>query len=451
MPVNAAVRRVGHLMPLLFASLLYGCSDASEPLAPRITAPPPAFAVDVVNVANTDDAGAGSLRQAILDAPIGAVIRFDPSIAGQTIVLSTGTLRIDKTLTIEGPFPEGITISGGLTYQVFFVAAGGNAVLRNLSIVNGRDKFGGGLTVEGSATLDHSLLANNEAEQVSGGGAFVTDNGELNVVNSTVSANVSPESGGGIYSRGSLSIRSSTIVNNTAGQFAGGIDAGGESFSLRNSIIANNVAVTESNCHLDLSNKVFAGRNLSNDASCGDDPTIALGNPLLDPLANNGGPTRSHALRVGSAAIDGGSDCTEVTDQRYVERTQGSSCDVGAFEFDAFRPVTLTLNPNASVNAKTGVATVSGTISCDGPAPSPIRVVLSQTQKTSGKFTTIIQATSAIPFTCVSTPTAWSIVLVPTTGKFAVGAATANASLSTVPLGYLPATASTSLKLFNVR
>jgi hypothetical protein len=451
MLANRTVRPLGRIVLLLPVALLYGCADAPNPVAPRLPDAPQAIVADAISVTNTDDAGAGSLRQAIIDAPDGAAIRFDPAIAGQTIVLSTGTLEIDKTLTIEGPLASGMTISGGFSFQVFHIDNAGNAILRNLSIVNGYNKFGGGLSVEGTAILDHSLVANNEAAEAAGGGISVSGSGLLAVVNSTISGNVSPTQGGGIYSIGSTSIRNSTIVNNAAGQTAGGIYAVGESLALRNSIVANNVAAAESNCHVDLFAVTYIGRILSNDASCGADPTIAVGNPALDPLANNGGPTKTHALRIGSPAIDGGSACSENTDQRYVARNQGASCDVGAFEFDAFRVVALTVNPNVAVNAKTGVATVTGTISCDGPAPTPIRVVLSQTQKTAGKFTTIVQATLAIPFTCVSTPTSWSIALVPSSGKFEPGAATGTVSTLTVPLGYVPANVVASLKLFQVK
>src|SRR4051794_15895493 len=51
---------------------------------------------------NALDSGVGSLRQAILEAAPGDTIAFDPSLAGQTIALSQA-LRIDKSLTIEGP------------------------------------------------------------------------------------------------------------------------------------------------------------------------------------------------------------------------------------------------------------------------------------------------------------------------------------------------------------
>jgi hypothetical protein len=84
----------------------------------------------------------------------------------------------------------------------------------------------------------------------------------------------------------------------------------------------------------------------------------------LGPLANNGGPTQTHALLSGSVAIDAAPDCTLVDgatpvteDQRGVARPQGAACDVGAYEAVV---VTLTI-----AGAGTGSGTVTGTgISC---------------------------------------------------------------------------------------
>ncbi len=63
-------------------------------------------------------------------------------------------------------------------------------------------------------------------------------------------------------------------------------------------------------------------------------PTVAIEKILAD-LKNNGGPTRTHALKPASPAVNAvpSSDpaCTG-TDQRGVARPQGSDCDIGAFE-----------------------------------------------------------------------------------------------------------------------
>ena len=456
LPARPLMRR----LPVLPVALvfLYGCSDAPLPVEPRaLPTRPHALVGPTITVTNTDDDGAGSLREAITNAPSGATIQFDAGIAGQTIVLSTGQLTIDKLLTIEGPVPRGITISGGLNSRIFRVPTTGNAVLRNLSVINGRDKFAGGLEVEGTATLDHSLVANNEAAEVGAGGIFVRDGGDLTLVNSTISGNVSRLTGGGIHSSGTVLIRNSTIAFNTSAA-GGGVFVSDGSFSLRNSIIAHNadydgLPPDNPNClFAPAVVPVLTGRNLSNDFDCGEaSPALRLANAGLLPLAANGGPTRTHA-HVFGFAVDAGKDCTEATDQRYVSRNQGPTCDLGAFEFTNYGTIALTVNPNAGVNTKTGVMTVTGTVRCSAAALLEVGVGASQTQKTTGKFTTIVQATSTSPIVvCGTGPTSWSAALAPQAGKFTSGSATSTAT-TTGHSGEFPvANVTAPLKAFQVK
>jgi hypothetical protein len=82
---------------------------------------------------------------------------------------------------------------------------------------------------------------------------------------------------------------------------------------------------------------VSLGHNLTDDASCG--PLLAsdllVADAMLGPLQDNGGPTETHDLVIGSPAIDAGSvDCPPPdTDQRGVARPQGADCDIGAVEY----------------------------------------------------------------------------------------------------------------------
>jgi hypothetical protein len=56
--------------------------------------------------------------------------------------------------------------------------------------------------------------------------------------------------------------------------------------------------------------------------------------PLLGPLQNNGGPTETHTLLLGSPAIDAGDNTAcPATDQRGVAQPEGAACDIGAYEF----------------------------------------------------------------------------------------------------------------------
>jgi len=449
-------RRVLPLAPAIL--ILYGCSDPAAPIAPRVDAGVHALAATVITVTNTDDSGPGSLRQAIFDAfgKPDQVIHFDPSIAGKTIVLSSH-LKVASAVTIEGPVPQGMTISGDLSNRVFEVFDGANLVLRNLSIVNGRDDQGGGMNiVDSKVLLDHVLVANNESAS-NGGGIHTDDRTELTLVNSTMSGNVAKLVGGAIASQGTVTMRNSTIAFNVAND-GGGIFMGSGTFSMRNTIVANNIDGDDTNgsipnCFAKIAAPALSGRNIANENPCFVDPAIVVTDPQLGPLAANGGPTMTHALGEQSPAIDFGTSCSETTDQRYVTRNQGASCDVGAFEFNDYGKYTITLGPNVAVNAKTGVITLTGTVSCSKPTTQlGLNVNVSQTQKTTGRFTAIIQADGFVGFTlCGPSPTSWSVSLTPATGKFEPGSATGTATTGVFATNFLPATVTSTLKVFQVK
>jgi hypothetical protein len=450
-PTRRLLRRLLTVLPV---AVSYGCSDAPLPVEPRISVRPHLIVGPTVTVTNTDDAGAGSLRQAILDAPDGATIQFDAGIGGATIVLSTGALTVSKALTIEGPVPAGMTISGGFSSQIFFVGGNADFVVRNLSIVHGRGQNGGAIENNGKVMLDHSLVADNEA--IIGGGILLQPGAELTLVNTTVSGNVAAVAGGLFGNGAAVSIRNSTIAFNTSGSDGAGVLISDAPFNMRNSIIANNLstssAVADPNCAFGPTViHFFAGRNISDDRSCGTDPSMIIADPRLDPLADNGGPTKTHAIGFGPA-VDAGTGCSETTDQRYVLRDQGLSCDVGAFEFNTYGTVTITINPNAAVNTKTGVATVTGTMRCSAITAVVLDVGMSQTQKTTGRFTTIVrgQGSASVP-ACDTSPSSWSVALTPATGKFEPGVATGTASTAPVPGGFLMANVTAPLKMFNVK
>src|SRR5206468_3475874 len=75
--------------------------------------------------------------------------------------------------------------------------------------------------------------------------------------------------------------------------------------------------------------------NLENGNTCGFSAAgdIRNADPKLGPLADNSGPTHTHALLAGSPAIDAGSSSGfAATDQRGVARPQGGRADIGAYE-----------------------------------------------------------------------------------------------------------------------
>jgi hypothetical protein len=229
------------------------------------------------------------------------------------------------------------------------IFASGTALITNVMISgNDSDYFGGGVSGEGSVTIMDSRLANNSArsgggasarngtltlisstidgnDASSGGGLYTYFGGTVSVVNSTVSGNTALGRGGALKSYGSASLTNSTVTGNS------GSDGGGiwsfDDTQLTATLIAN--SLTGGNCSGGVDD---LGNNFADDGTCGTVPDTLTG---LDPaLADNGGPTPTHALLPGSIAIDAAGVCGLPTDQRGFSRSDGA-CDSGSFEFGA--------------------------------------------------------------------------------------------------------------------
>ncbi|WNZ24950.1 DUF4347 domain-containing protein [Leptolyngbya sp. NK1-12] len=206
-------------------------------------------------VSNTNDSGAGSLRQAILDANAAAGADTINVTTTGMITLTTGELTITDSVSING---NGITISGNNASRVFNIDDSNEnpdktVSLDRVTITGGRRtlsiSLGGGIFSTENLTLSNSTISGNStAAAFSGFGAGIySSSGSLTVSNSTISNNSMSEGinfGAGIYVTGSLTVSNSTISNNSASGFSGsggGIDTtSGSSVSVSNSIISNN-------------------------------------------------------------------------------------------------------------------------------------------------------------------------------------------------------------------
>ncbi|CAN5659506.1 hypothetical protein BH24DEI1_BH24DEI1_04050 [soil metagenome] len=156
----------------------------------------------------------------------------------------------------------------------------------------------------------------------------------------------------------------------------------------------------------------------------GDQTNVTAAALNLGSLANNGGPTLTHALLSGSIAIDAvpTSACEQSKDQRGVTRPQGEGCDIGAFERapdPELEPVTVSVNSRGTVSRATGAATVSGEVSCSAPTDITLDIALSQTQK-QGRTTTEVTGSESITVSCDGM-TPWTATV---SGDFRNGAAT---------------------------
>jgi hypothetical protein len=200
--------------------------------------------------------------------------------------------------------------------------------------VNVAYSSGGGIYNGGTLTVQTSTLSGNRAREDYGGGIY--NGGTVVVTNSTLSTN-SAWDGGGIYNEGTLTVRSSTLAGNSAAYDSGGIRNNEGILSLYNTLIANspggdciNSGDIVTGDHSLTTNTGYYACNLTDGAN----GNIIGVDPLLGPLADNGGGTQTHALLPGSPAMDAGATCP-AADQRGIVRPQGVACDIGAFEWQS--------------------------------------------------------------------------------------------------------------------
>jgi predicted outer membrane repeat protein len=318
---------------------------------------------------------------------------INSNVSGNSTTFRGGGINawVDSSLSLSNSIVSGNSTDydgGGL----YMTGANTTVSLENSSISANSAYRGGGIYARGSVsvTLSNSSVTANTAYHGSG---IIVLGSSMNISNSTVSGNSGTSSGGGIYAGfSSIDLSNSTVSANSA-FFGGGIDVQSSTLSLSNSTISGNstfwigggiyalsstVSLSNStlsmnaassaggiyagfNSSINLSNSIVANsgsdcvknastitadsHNIIEDGSC---VTSALSvDPKLGPLANNGGPTKTHALLAGSPAIDAGDNATCAAppvnnlDQRGETRPVGSACDIGAYEFGAGMPFSV--------------------------------------------------------------------------------------------------------------
>jgi len=277
-----------------------------------------------------------------LDIRRGVIIRGEG--ARKTIIDGNGIDRVFHTPILFPAQPNftvsifGLTITGGVTDSVgggiAHLARGTtlnlseSTVRGNSAVQGGGIQSGGGQGFGETVAIRRSTISGNKAPGGQGGGIQNTEN--LTLENTTVSGNKSRFGGGMIQFSGTLGITDSTIASNEAQQPGGGIFINSGTPTLKNTIVSNNQSDFERNCSRPVTSE---GNNLEKGKTCGfDQPGDKNADPRLGDLANNGGPTNTHALLSGSPALDAGGDPFPPTDQRGVTRPQGIANDIGAYE-----------------------------------------------------------------------------------------------------------------------
>ncbi len=204
-------------------------------------------------------------------------------------------------------------IAGGL-----FIARNGGSIERSTISDNFAIRFAGGLTQEGDLELRNSTISGNSTEQDDGGGLRVRQVTSVLIENTTITGNHAGSHGGGI-----------SFIDNAL-----------PSTLISTIVAANSADASGADIDSAMPLRIAGSNNLI--ASPGANPILPADtlddDPVLLPLADNGGPTRTHALVETSPAIDRGINPEgRGTDQRGYgfSRESNGIADIGAYEYQA--------------------------------------------------------------------------------------------------------------------
>src|SRR5215212_2164103 len=303
----------------------------------------------------------------------------------QTFIVKGGAKLTIKNLTVTDGIPRP-DLSGGA------IANNGTLAVDNSTITGNEANLGGGIQNNGTATVSNSTVSGNKASSggggiynagtlvlfsstisentdnpldggtasTSGGGGINSATGStLTVSNSTITGNTAAYSGGAIQSDAAgAKVWNTTIAYNTSKKIAAGLSLRSQEMTLWNTLLAYNNNETSSS--IGVSNcspgslVINGSSNFDSNEDCNfgtANHSISKTDPELDVLLkDNGGPTQTLALQLGSPAINHGNDAFAVDPYgaanpgganplKYDQRGQGfarianGAVDIGAHEY----------------------------------------------------------------------------------------------------------------------
>jgi len=326
-------------------------------------------------VTHTSDGGPGSLRDGIIYTnaiPGDDTIYLGAGTYALTIggdnenAAVTGDLDVTENLTIVGAGADQTFIdASGLDDRLFDVPVGVTLEISGVTLTGGDVSVdptpqGGAIRNAGTVRIAGSSLEHNTGGTWSGGAIYNQQHGLVEITDSTLHGNQTVYDGGGgaIFNNGTgavLTIVNSTLSNNEANVSAGGAiyNNGPGTVTITNSTLTDNRSLNNdgggiyTEGTLTLKNTIVSGNtggpDIRDKGTLNDLGHNVVGPNLnlhLGPLQDNGGPTLTHALLLGStAAIDAGDNSVALpVDQRgYARIVDGdgdgtATIDIGAYE-----------------------------------------------------------------------------------------------------------------------
>ncbi len=283
----------------------------------------------------------------------GAIYFYGVSANPQSNLILENCTFIDNTASQGGAINTwGILVAeeceflgnSGSSGGAIHVQGGGTAIVSNSSFENNEGSDGGAMSIHGIATISRCTFTDNEAS-VRGGAMVVSSasgTGQVVISHSTLINNQSQNKGGAIHTENNLRLESCSVIENTASVQGGGIYVFSGTVEMNNSILATNTAPSNPDGYLRTGTVTSDGHNfignrdgwftpISSDIS-GSAAHGGIIDPLLEPLANNGGKTLTCAPSCGSPVRNMGYT-TISTDQRGMSRNAMGAIDIGAVEF----------------------------------------------------------------------------------------------------------------------
>jgi predicted outer membrane repeat protein len=352
-------------------------------------------------VGNSSDIGGG------IEATLGTITVTNSNISGNSASVQGGGIDVGNIDVAQNVTLIDTTVRGNS-------AGNGSGIFNN----------GANITIRDS-TIDKNMYTN--PGNVGLGGGIYNFSGRVNLINSTVSRNVAGIFGG-IYNNGDLYLINSTVTQNSVnfGDHGAGIFTD-TALTLRNSIVAGNIAKGNPDIEFNSGTLTSQGNNLIGNSDTAIpaswQSTDILDQPArLGPIGNYGGATETYALTNSSRAINAGNSCVVTLngcgdgnqalafDQRAATRV--GTVDIGAFERNntanggTFRAVTFegTRNRPFSYQLTPDSGAFAYSVTAGGLPPG-LSITSVSIPSTSGKLAKLSLAPQAAVVSIAGTPT----------------------------------------------